>query len=167
MKIKIIVICVLLILATISFSGCEKILDDMENLESAGINYINVTIAASADLHLLLDCDGEYEMGVGEVEIKIKMDKASGENKIFYGTTDGYGVTPKYTHSFKVYREQPVNIYASISGDVPEYLKNHSFTSAYEQYDWEYIDARGDFGDTVKIDTTLKIKAVPPECEGY
>ena len=164
MKLKIIAICIFLIFATIFLSGCEEqIFSEIEDLKSSTANYINVTITAKASLHIWQThyASPNY-IALPGADIKIKMDKASGEGRIFYATTGENGWTDEFTHSFNVYREQPVNIYASLYPSVPTGYSNYTISSYYEQLTWDYIYSQAEMGGSYHWRPTCEIIAYPP-----
>jgi hypothetical protein len=166
-KIYVISLCFLMIFSTLFLSGCEEqITDFLEDTGSGKVNYINVTINVIAEFKKIINWTPETTMNeIGVVtgaEIKIKVDKASGESKLFYGVTNEAGQTNKYTHSLKLYREQPVNLYANLYSEVPDELKNYTINSAYIQITWEEIHAKADFGENYETTRYLEIMAYTP-----
>ena len=169
-KIYVILLCFLLMLTSLFLSGCEeKITDVIGDFDASKPNYINVTITASASLFKWkwVPSLGEKFEKLPGVDIKIKMDKASGEGRIFYTTTGEDGWTPEFTHSFKVYREQPVNIHASLYPSVPAGLSNYSISQYDERLIWEDIHSQADFGESFHWEPTCEIIAYPPDYEDY
>ena len=73
--------------------------------------------------------------------------------KDFYAITDENGDTNDYSHTFKLYREQPINIYANLYSDLPDFLKNYSISSDFIRISWDEIHAKADFGESVTIGT--------------
>ena len=151
MKKHLIVIGIIVLLLAVGLSGCEEFLD----IELPKDEYITVTVKAAAQFVYEVSEDmANIELaGVPGMEIKITMDKAGGEYKDFYGTTDENGDTKTYSHTFKLYREQPINIYANLYSDVPDFLKNYSISSDSMRITWDEIHAKADFGESVTIGT--------------
>jgi hypothetical protein len=160
-------ICLSLVFASLTLSGCDEILDTMEKGGSLSVNYINVTVSVRSTINKIVrwthDGLSMDVTGVPDLEIKIKVDKASGESKIFYGTTDIQGSTDYYTHNLHLYREQPVNMYANLYSEVPDELKNYTISSAYLQITWDEIHAEADFGESWSANYNLEIWAYPPD----
>ena len=151
MKKHLIVIGTAILLLVVGLSGCEEFLD----IELPKDEYITVTVKASADfVYEVSEGLANVELaGVPGMEIKITMDKAGGEYKDFYAITDENGDTNDYSHTFKLYREQPINIYANLYSDVPNFLKNYSISSDFIRISWDEIHAKADFGESVTIGT--------------
>jgi hypothetical protein len=164
-KLTAMIVIIILLFTTVLLSGCEEqIFSEIDELKSSIPNYINVTITTKA---CLFKWNGSGSNDYFEIlpgaEIKIKMDKASGEGRIFYATTGEDGWTPEFTHSFNVYREQPVNLYASLYPSVPRGLSNYSISSYYQQLTWNDIHSQADFGESYHWKPNCEILAYPPD----
>jgi hypothetical protein len=164
----VITICFLLIISTIFLSGCqESILDTNGDSGPSNVDYINVEAKIRADFLKVVNWsdDGavnEWE-GVSGVEIEINVNKSGDENKTFLGFTDSKGKTTKYTQSFKLYKDQSINIFANLNNEVPDELRNFTINNASEQITWEEVFAEADFGETFEGTNILEIIAYPQE----
>ncbi len=88
--------------------------------------------------------------------LRIEINKADGERVTFEKTTNASGCTEIVTGTFKVYKEQPVNVITTITeGTLPGVLGGGLWDSTkyrvynnFARLDWGTLDARSDFGDT-------------------
>ena len=100
-------------------TGCEFFGPGPSENGASTANYINVTVKVRVQAlfeNRSFDTDEAFAVRalIGR-SITIKIEKAGGENDIFYRTTDSTGFTEIVEATFKVYKEQPVTVFADFS----------------------------------------------------
>lgn len=171
MKKAILATCICIMFLILMLTGCES---SGPNTADNGLytpNYIKVTVGVRVQaVHVEYD---EYAVKDGEkvewhrevlssgpltgITIKIIIEKAGGENSIFYRTTDSSGFTEIGEATFNVYKEQPVTVFAEIT--VQRNHPHFDYFWGWEEYTWEQIwEAAGGFGKSCAFTSMLTVK---------
>ena len=143
--------------------GCD-IIDELDKPD-----YITVTVDAFANVTI-----GKWISGQNVVvpwpntQVQISIVKAGGERVDAVKTTDSYGVTESVVGTFKLYREQNIQVLVSVTPNsaIPEELggggydpARHFVNNAWEELTWDQVYASRDFGETYSWYTTVHATA--------
>jgi hypothetical protein len=146
-----------MIFATISLSGCQEISKNLGgDEEPSKPNYINVTAELRGYFHKY----NEYNtipIPLANYELKLKIDKAGGLNKICYSQTDESGYTSKCVYSLQLYREQPINMYVSLESDPPKDIQKGKLFEGFVRITWDEIYPETNFGESITISRELGV----------
>lgn len=161
MKTKLGIIGVLVMLSFIAAGSCDEF--DIESC--AGTNYVNVVVEAR--VHVAITDYTNYTDWAG-AEVQVKITKAGGENVTENRTTDSGGNTEPVNATFKVYNEQPVEVYVTvIDGPMPEFMlweywePQHFMTpDNFKRLEWGTIFTVG-YGGTYNWYPLMDIKVQP------
>jgi hypothetical protein len=156
-KRRLLISVVTLILVLIPFGGCSGV---------GGGNYVTVVVQTKAcvTVEYLVEGNTNHTKWAGG-PLHIEINEAGGERVTFEKTTDAGGCTEVVTGTFKLYKEQPVTVIATITGStVPVELgggpwdpAKYDVVNNFDQLTWAEIDAMVDFGDTYDWNPVLEI----------
>ena len=144
MKKAVYCVCCLVMFVSLMLTGCEE----LEEFLDLTPNYITVTVSARAKALLQhtdsngIIVDTPYRNGL----IRLKIEKARGENAVWDVTTDLSGYTAAKSASFDVYKEQNVEVHARPQGD-------KAISYGYKVFTWAEIWrlAGEEFGKSISV----------------
>jgi len=126
---------------SLMLTGCEELLGPTPN-------YITVTVSARAKAILQhTDSNGIIvDTAYSSALVRIKIQKAQGEQSVWDVSTDDKGYTPTKTASFNVYKEQFIEASARPQGD-------KSISNGYKIFLWNDIWhlAGEEFGKSITV----------------
>jgi len=155
MRKQLIIIGIIVLFVLVGLSGCV--------IEDEKADYIKVTVTLTGGFWKSTNNIMRPHEPVSGVELKLMMVKDGGERMEFYRTTDEGGETSACTHTFNVYKEQPVELTASLFSEVPAELKNYTIGgAAYAVIPWAQIDGAADLGGSYSTSYSLSLFAYPP-----
>ena len=143
MKTKILISLLGLLLIAGAFGeGCEE-------EEEPKPDYINVAVDAEGYILLLdnpssaADCPDYWQL-VQSQEVRIEYIKAGGENFVFFDLIDGSCEFYGSPASFKLYREQPIDVKVTLVATIPGYTMGIGTL----RLPWSQVYPSKDFGET-------------------
>lgn len=127
---------IILLFLTLCFSGCE--------LLETKPDYITVTCSAEIDIACRDKNNDNLKIFVSGLPIRVDFVKAGGERSTLTCTSDIFGIATTGTASFKLYKEQPIEVTMTVQGG---YLDFHPKEPVqYKTLTWDEVDAAADFG---------------------
>ena len=142
MKLKVIVICVLLLFIAINLSGC----DELEPEDK----FIYVTVTAKATMEFSIGPESWADLEDMEIEMRILKSGAVKKTDSFITNEDGYTIGNIY-HTVKVYKEQFVRVTANLKSPLPQYMIDEGFSAQtydYKELSWNEIRGAKSWGET-------------------
>ena len=169
LKKAVFVACTCIMFLSVALTGCEFFGSGPSEASSIK-NYIKVTLRVR--VQAVRETYEAYWYKVGEKShlqktmlssapiagetLKIVIEKAGGENAIFFKTTDSNGFTDIVDATFNVYKEQPVTVFSDFT--IREHV--YAYYQAWEEYPWEQIwEAAGGFGEACTFTSMLTVRS--------
>jgi len=137
MRKHITIIGVCLLLITLSLSGCE-ILEEEED-------YITVNVGVLCNV-VFFDNQGKWDptKDPASIPVRIQMIKDGGERFTFNKVTESsLGATEYVEGSFKLYKEQRIEVTAETVGEFGDF---YEYKAGFAMLTWAEVDAAADFG---------------------
>ncbi|HWR63761.1 MAG TPA: hypothetical protein VN365_05090 [Candidatus Thermoplasmatota archaeon] len=126
----------ILLFVTLCFSGCELLEEKPD--------YITVTCSAEIDISCLDKNNNNLKIFASGLPIRVDFVKAGGERFTLTCTSDTFGIAETGTCSFKLYKEQPIEVTMTVQGGYLDFYPKAPVQ--YQTLTWEVVDAAADFG---------------------
>ena len=153
---KITIICIILIMLSISLCGC----DELEGLTKD--EYISVTAICEVRVYAIYKNDPHSSHPVVDASVEVSIVKDGGERIEKTVLTNYNGITEKVSKTFKLYNKQPIVCYANVVlRSVEENYPGFVFNSAMKTIPWDDIYPLRDFGESTT--RTIKLTIIGTE----